>query len=148
MNDNQIVKEEPTRRSSFHGNIDNQNKNKSRARVLWSIELREFYDNIVIDPFSMNGTDKNLNNACCFSPISHFRCLLYSSKTNIFNTIESHSPSEAPISLSLAQSMSGVSFITDACFHPQLQNVLVILYSTSAVFYDLNSIKDIQNEDQ
>lgn len=139
LNDNQIVKEESTRRSSFHGNTDNQNKNKSRARVLWSIELREFYDNIVIDPFSMNGTDKNLNNACCFSPISHFRCLLYSSKTNIFNTIESHSPSEAPISLSLAQSMSGVSFITDACFHPQLQNVLVILYSTSAVFYDLNS---------
>lgn len=136
-NDNSILKEETNRRGSFHGNADSQSK--SRARILWSIELHEFYNKIEIDPFSMNGSDKNLNILCCFSPISHFRCLLYSTMTNVFTIIESPSPIEPPTNFSLAQSMSGVSFITDACFHPHIQNVIVILYSSSAVFYELNS---------
>ena len=137
LNDNTLIKDEPLRRSSFHDITETQNK--SKARVFWSIELHEFYNKIEIDPFSMNGNDKNLNSLCTFSPISHFRCLLYSTITNIFTIIESPSPIEVPPTFSIAQSMSGVSFITDACFHPQIQNVIVILYSSSVVFYELNT---------
>ena len=107
--------------SSNINDFFNSNENHE-AKITWFITIKSGFINLEIE-----------SNTSCF------KALLYSQTSNAFLIVSSTSPYNKPTNSIHSYEMSGVSNIQDACFHPQLEDILIVLFSTSAIFYDLKT---------
>ncbi|OHS93656.1 hypothetical protein TRFO_11658 [Tritrichomonas foetus] len=122
----------------LNNNLNNNNNNNNNSNndinnytgnylslspiMVWNVEINENFTNIEIDPFSQT-----------------FQVLLYSTISNSFLIINSDSPMHQPMPPFQTQSMTGVSNIVDAVFHPHFKNVIIVLLPSSAIFYELQT---------